>query len=518
MVSWQSPMSKVWKILALLLVITVLVWLASMWRWQSTQTDPSGSELAVQLGLLPVLLTAALVATLWSVKRLRHYAAAPTPLPASTAQAAPTASAAERTAAAERSATVRVLAASAQVRAGASWQSAMTSIAEGSCKAELDAALKDDDGIAVFTAPMPDLSTDFVATALDDLVARLARETPAEWTGHVPRAEVVRALTMLSAAGGAMQEAIEARWPALQAPPSRPSPGSRPVVLPTVSLQVGLPARWSQADRQLATAWIERWLDPVMEDGFKAAGQSRAMAGTHPALHLQVHAVESAEALWRQADQQLLQWHRERQPGLLWLMAADSLVGEHEVAVLGAAGELFSGRQQRGRVPGEAAAMLLLASDAWREPAGAPAPLARLHRTSLVERDKSADASGRISPQALVQAVTDTLQASGVDAATVQHLTTDADHRASRTAEVFETAQQLLPALDTSEHALRLGLGCGDLGIARLPSCVALAAAQVQEAGTAGLVLAAQSPLHRMAVLLTPIPPPVEDAAALKAA
>lgn len=504
-------MAKVWKILALLLVITALVWLASLWRWQSAQVDPAAGDLLVQLGLLPVVLTAALVASVWGIKHLRSYAAAPTPLPTSK-QAAPQAQ--PNTAAAERSASVRVLAAQAQVRAGTTWQAAQSAIAEGQCKAELDPALKDDDGIAVFTAPMGELSTDAVAAELDDLLLRLAKAEPQAWAGHVPPAELKRALSLLAAAASPMLEVLEAQWPALQPPPSTPRTGAASqLVLPTVSIRVGLPARWQEPARKLATAWIERWLEPVLDAGFKAAGQSRAMAGTRPALQWQVHAVDNAEALWLLMDQQLLQWQREQQPGLLWMLAADSLVSEELVAVMSLANELFSGRRQNGRVPGEGAASLLLASQAWASPAKAPPPVARLHRASLAKRDKSADASGRITPQALQQAVTDALQGSGIEAAQVQQFTTDADHRASRTAEVYETAQALLPHVDTSEHALRLGLGCGDMGIASLLACTALTAQQVESSQATALVLGTQSPFDRLAVPLTPAPPPGAAAA-----
>lgn len=501
-------MAKVWKILALLLVITALVWLASLWRWQTSHVDPAAGDLLVQLGLLPVILTAALVASVWGVKHLRSYAASPAPLPTA-ASASPTGQPAPRSAAAQQPSSVRVLAASAQQRAGASWQGAQSAIAEGQCKAELDPTMKDDDGIAVFSAPMPDLSTDAVAADLDDILAALAKAEPAEWSGQVVPAEVPRALALLATAAAPMHEALEAQWPALQLPSSPPrSAAGTPVVLPTVAIRIGLPARWPQSAHKLATAWIERWLEPVLDAGFKAAGQSRTLACTRPAMQWHVHAVDNAEALWLLMDQQLLQWQREQQPGLLWVLAADSLISEDTVATMSAAGELFSGRRQQGRVPGEAAAALLLASPAWPTPKGAAPPSARLHRASIAKRDKSADASGRITPQVLQQAVGDALQGSGITAEQVQHITTDADHRASRSTEFYETRQALFPHIDTAEAALRLGVGCGDTGIAALMACTALAVDHLETSQAPALVLGVQSPFDRLAVLITPPMPP----------
>jgi len=502
-------MAKVWKILALLLVITALVWLTTMWRWQSAQLDPSTTDLALNLGVLPVVLTAALVMTLWAVTRLRSYATAPPAPIATAATAAPQAAA--TTAASERSAHSRLLASSVQIRAGSKWSEAQSGIAAGECKPDLDAQLKDDDGVAVFTAPMPDLSTDALADALTELIAPLAQAQPEAWAGYQAPAEVLRALALIDMATGPMQEALAAQWPALSAPP--PSPRNKPAapaLPPSVSIRVAVPARWSAQSQQAAGAWLEQLFEPFIAAGLQAAGQSRAMAhSVRPAVQLHVHPVANAEAFWLLMDQQLLQWQRDKQAGLLWVLAADSLVSEGDTAAMASAHELFSGNNQRGRVPGEAAATLLLASPAWPDLPHAEPPQAQLHRANLMRRDKSADASGRVSPQTLVQSATDALKASGWEPAQVQHITTDADHRASRTSEVYEALQELLPHIDTGEQALRLGTGCGDLGVARLLACVALTAGQVQESQKPALVLGAFPAFERFAVVMTPpVAPP----------
>jgi hypothetical protein len=510
-------MAKVWKILALLLVITALVWLTTMWRWQSAQVDPSTTDLALTLGVLPLVLTAGLVMTLWAVKRLRSYAAAPTAAaPAATTSAAQPAAAAQ-TAANERSAHVKVLASAVQLRAGSQWSAVQTSIASGECKPDLDAQLKDDDGIAVFTAPMPDLSTEGLADALAEAVETLARAKPEAWAGYEAPAEVLRALTLLEAAAGSMHEALESQWPALAAPPpSQRHKPTAPAMPPMVAIRVAVPARWSAQSQQAAGAWLAQLFYTHIEAGLQAAGQSRAMAhSVRPAVQLHVHPVASAEAFWLLMDQQLLQWQRDKEPGLLWALAADSLVSENDSTAMAASKELFSGNNQRGRVPGEAAAGLLLASPTWPDMPEAEPAQARLFRANLMRRDKSADASGRVSPQTLLQTATDALKASGWAPAQVEHMTSDADHRASRTSEVYETLQELLPHLDTSEQALRLGVGCGDLGVARLLTCVALTAGQVQESQKPALVLGAFPAFERFAVVMTPpVAPPEAPAAA----
>lgn len=508
-------MAKLWKILALLLVITALVWLTTLWRWQSAQFDPSPADLALNLGILPLALTAALIGTLWAVKRLRSYAAAPTAAPPATQAATPSAQPAA-TAASERSATVRVLAASTRLRAGSDWNSAHKGIATGECKPGLDAHLKDDDGIAVFTAPMPDLSIEPMADTLPELISGLEKTAPDVWTGYEAPTEMQRALVLLQDATSDLSETLEAQWPVLgmMPPVPRSGAGAPPSLPPCVAIRVGIPARWSPATQQLATRWIEDHFDPLIEAGLKAAGQSRAMASAaRPAVQLHVHAVDNAEAFWLLTEQQLRLWNRDKQPGLLLALAADSLVGDGDVAAMSAARELFSGHNQQGRVPGEAAAGLLLASATWPAIEAAEPPMARLAQASLARRDKSADASGRVSPHTLIQAVKDALQGTGLDAGAVQHVTTDADHRASRTGEVYETVQELMPHVDPGEHALRLGMGCGDLGVARLLACAALTATQVRESNAPALVMGAFAAHERLALLVMPAAAPTEAAA-----
>ncbi|MBL0730537.1 hypothetical protein [Piscinibacter sp. HJYY11] len=509
-------MAKVWKVLALLVVVTALVWLTTLWRWQSGHVDPSPVQLLTHLVLLPMVLTLALIAMVWGVKRLRAYAAAPVVAATPKVTAQPTAA----LAAAATPLTSQVLAVAVKVRAGAEWKAAQSSIASGDCKIELDKQMRDDDGIAIFTAAMGDLSTDGMAETLEGLAGSKLHGLPQDWAGDTQFAEMQRALTLLEAAVDDMLDSVEAQWPALAVPlPAARSQATAAVLPPAVSIRVGIPSLWPLSAQQLAGAWLAQHFEAHIEAGLAAAGQSRAMASTaRAAVQLHVHPVDSAEAFWLLMEQQLHQWQRERQPGLLWALAADSLVGESTVTSLTHANELFSGRRQQGRVPGEAAAGLLIATPNWPAPPEVK-PLATLYKASLAKRYKSADASGRITPQTMVQSVTDTLQGSGLDAAQVQHLTTDADHRVSRTAEVFETVQQLLPHLDAGEHVLRLGVGCGDVGIARLVACAALTATQVQASEAPALLLGAHSPFERLAVLMTPaLPTPAPAPAAAPAA
>jgi len=78
-------MVNILKALFLLLLIAAMVWLSTLWRWQTTQADPSGEDVLVYLVLLPLALTAALLAALWLGKKIRKTLEPPAQPPANKA-------------------------------------------------------------------------------------------------------------------------------------------------------------------------------------------------------------------------------------------------------------------------------------------------------------------------------------------------------------------------------------------------------------------------------------------------
>jgi hypothetical protein len=485
-------MTKVWKILALLVAITVLVWLTTLWRWQTSNVDPSGSAIALNLLLLPLGLTMTVLLAMWSVRRLHSYASAPL-----VSETVSTQTTSAITDASERSAPFIVLASGVELRSGGDWNIACSSIESGECKAELDSELKDDDGIAVFTARIPEMDTDAVEASIAELVEGLAAEQVEEWASYKAPTDLVRVLSLLIQSMNNMQTPLEAQWEAFK--------NSDPSRIPTVTLSLVIPARWPAPAQRVATAWLTKQFDPLLEAGLQAARQSRAMARSdRPAVHLQVHAVASAEDFWSMLDQKLVQWQRDDEAALMLVMAADSRISEEEILRLSAQQTLFSGVNPLGLVPGEGAASLLLASSVWPQPANAEPAMAHMHRASLARRDKSADASGRLTANTLQQVAEAALKVSRIEPTAIMHLTTDADHRGSRTGEVYGTMQELLPHLDAATDGLRAGVGCGDLGIVRLLACAALSASKVADSQTPALVLGVLPAFERFAVVLTP--------------
>ena len=500
-------MIKVWKLLLILLVLTALVWLSTLWRWQTNHVDPSTQDIVLQLVLLPLGLTAFIAISIWMVRRLRKYAVAPLPAPSAAASKGNTEpdAAQSKSGQAERVLAWNVLQSNALLRAGAEWGSIHAAIQSGECKAELDPVLVGDDEVAFFTCRNKDI-TDEAALALltDSQGAPKAQDPKSAGAGTTQsncRPEMLRAMVLLQKNLEHMEEGLSAQVEVLvnqEAEKEQRSSASLALAPSAIQLQIAVPARWTAAEQLVASTLVNSWLAALQ----KKWQQDQQSAHAATVLKLQLLPVENAEKQALAIDNQLLQWHRSGTRGLLLAMATDSLIGLDSISALSEAGVLFGVKHQNGTVPGEGAAALLLANANWPMQAEAVKTLPRLMRLSLVQRQKSADDIGKVSIVQLQQATQDCLQASGLQASDISAICSDTDRRASRNTEVLEVMNASLAHLEPNEHALCLGIGCGEMGVARYLVSVATAATQVQTKQAPILVLGANDALQRSAQLV----------------
>lgn len=506
-------MGKLLKAVLLGLVVGALVWLVTLWRWQTSNHDASGAEIVGQLFVLPVLLTGVLLLAVWGVGKVRADAAKPVVVKAAARSVAAQPMAAP--AVDERRLSVAVLQSAVNLSAGGSAEQALAQLQSGQLRPGLDPELQDVDGLPVFSARLPELDVD-----------RLRERLPTEVSDRV-----VRALSLLQDPADALMGravALAEDWAVAATPvgspaaaasdqpaylngmaPPMPEATRRAAMLPRLSVRLALPSGWSDAEREHAAAWL-RMRCALLSDECEAFRASPAMA--------HVHALDHTEALWSLLDQQTVQWSREGSPQWGVVLVADSAIDAAEVERRQAVGELFTSLHQTGRIPGEAAAGLLLVSPSWPGLAEQSPLPARLFRPVRLRREKSADAAGRVGPAVLREALDQALR---VCAALPDHLArvlADGDHRASRTAELFEALQELAPGLDPMLTVTRVGEACGDLGLAGglVPAALATDVAQQDDAAGVTLAVLVQATHDRVALALTPwtwTPPSVAPAA-----
>ncbi|MFT3856102.1 MAG: hypothetical protein QM742_00810 [Aquabacterium sp.] len=513
-------MNRVFKAGGVWLAIAVIVWMTSIWRWQSTGRDVSQGEVLGQLVVLPLLLALALLGAVWGVGRLRKQAARPLGPPVSAkapdAHAAGVAGAADAAVsdAALRAAKAWVLASAVHVPAGdeplAAWQRMM---ARG-LRPALDASLQDVDGMPVMTARVAELAPDDVA---GELVRHLADGEGASacveraWAlmqaplqrlldalGDLPVADVhgmSGAEAGLPAASDGQAMAMKAHLSGVARPAAAAVVQARDAAAPQLTVRILLPSHWAPAQREALIAALRARCGVLLD--WAAQHQARGIVWrTDP--------VAEPESWWAEFDHTMLQWARDTRPQLMLLLAADSGLDQDSIDRMQSRGELFTPMHQIGRMPGEGCVGLLLSNGRgpWRD-----APIV-LHRPVHARRERSADAVGRVGTQALHAALDAALRnaLSGGEPDPARLLVAaDADHRASRAAELFEALQEAVPGLDPMVSVVRVGEACGDLGLASALAPVALAAAALQaDEGTPTHALAVhlQSPHDRVVLAL----------------
>lgn len=514
-------MAKALKVGALWLAIAVVVWLITIWRWQSTGHAATTGDIVGQLFVLPLLLTIVFVLALWSIDRLRVQVAAPVVSPVPQAGPAvaldPTAAQGGLAGDDTRALSAWVLAEAMTLAAGADAASAWSGLQSRTVRPALDRALQDIDGMPVFTARVPELDLDDWLDAHAELAASHQPALPEPVLRGLALLEgplhqmlsVIEGLVPDSvdaegvpgkASHGVTTPSMKAHLSGVAAPVSKAASLAQAARAPQLTMRVLLPAHWPKPDRDAAIDWLRSqcgglldWADVAQAHGVRWSTEPLAQP----------------ESLWDEVDQCMVAWSRQARPELLLVLAVDSAIDAGSVGRMQGVGELFTATHQTGKVPGEGAVALLLANAHWPGLSEVePRPI-QVWRPVRTRRDKSADAAGRVGTQALSRAIG---QAVSQCRATKDSLlvVADADHRASRTAELFESLQDVLPGLDPMLAVTRLGEACGELGMARALAPSALACTALRSTGEPGQVAVAalvQSSHDRVVVALAPWAP-----------
>lgn len=409
----------------LFVAIACLVWVGVLWHWQATRRDMSTEDILLYLGALPVTLFVLALASVWAWRGASaRLAASPGAATAPAAASVPDAGEAQA-----RQATVQMLTAQAACGAGAALDELIEAAASGNPRPALDESLRDAQGLPVMAARCASLKTDEVERQLASLSVTAA-EPPAE--------ALLRAMALLEPLLSATSDSLAA-WSDRLAPARRA--GTAPAPLPhRVRVLSAWPAGLSDAHRALADGWLAERLR-AHTDGVVAADAWLPQPGT----------ACSGPELWLEADRLLATLAHEDHDDIVLLAACHSDLNVTTVARLDEARDLFCAAQPKGVIPGEGAAVLVLAGPAWppAKPDGPPAP--HLHRAAVARRDKAVDAAGRVSADLAGELLRQALAVASVAAAGTAGLASDADQHSARGPEVHAAALEHLPHLDAGE-------------------------------------------------------------------
>ena len=79
----ERTLTKLIYSIGLLIVVGTMVWLTTLYRWQTAGMEPSLVEVIVYLAVLPIGLTAVLLVMQWQGRKLREFIESPAEPPAS---------------------------------------------------------------------------------------------------------------------------------------------------------------------------------------------------------------------------------------------------------------------------------------------------------------------------------------------------------------------------------------------------------------------------------------------------
>lgn len=451
--------------LVLAVLMTSLVWALVLGWWQAAGFEPTTVDVATHLVLLPATLIGGflLLRTFIEHLRLSPHSAANTHAPP-----APDTSGLQVSAAS--SPTHRpdalLIAFALQCAHGTDPAQVLDAGRHG-CAPPLDDHLRNAHGFPVFAARVANLSPEALDEALYDRAVDMPQPT---------REEERRALAMLHMTlPHALDEITE-------------SIAHHPAVIRSV---FWLSDRdWPDEHRAGLATWLRR--------------KHLAPCGITP-TDVQFRHVQDDAHAFEIIDEVTAALGRQDSPAIALVMGAVSHVGEGTVANWESRSHLFTAYTQDGQIPGEAAAVLLLAN-----PAGAALvrrmPSPRLSRAAWRRSPRAGDAGATTDGSLLGSLIDAILTDTGVGAAQISDVLADADHRAPVTKELLRTLSDRFPALEPLSDTLSLGPATGFVSpIGGLVALLCAAEAAIAADGLA-LCLTCQSDNARAAMIVDASP------------
>jgi hypothetical protein len=450
--------------------VFVLCWGGALWYWRRSNTMPGSADVVLYLLLLPLVV----LFLLWFAKRLVLLASA-----APLASSAP-AAAAPAPAPARATPVLHLVAGALRLPHGQSAQELRDAIGANEARPALDAELMDDYGFPVMSARVDGLDTEAVKESMAAWLATQGLPDPGfkeeQWRALALGADVAVELGQAAS--------VHAHLGAEGAAGTVP-------ILPMLQLLPLLPTGWDLGQRLAAGRWLQHL---VQQQGWPAERLALSAAAERG----------SAEplALLTQLSQQ---GEHDAQPFAAIVLACASHLGEDTIDAWTSQGLLFTARNQRGQIPGEGAAGLLVADGSQARLFEAPdAP--QLHATLQGAHAASTDGPGQLDAGLLSSLGKDALRCAASQAGDVHLVVGDADHRGSRVGELMAAAAAAAPQLDTATQVIGVAGCCGRAGAVGAVAALVLARQESDDNASHVLYLSNQDAFQRSAAVVRPAP------------
>jgi hypothetical protein len=481
----EACLMRPWlKNLLLGCLVFTLCWGGALWYWRSNNTMPGSADVVLYLILLPVVV----LFLLWFAKKLVLLAGA-APAVAAAPVAAPAPAPAPVIAP-----PLHLVAGALRLPHGQSAQEFREAVDAGEARPALDPELHDDHGFPVMSARVPGLDTAVTQQAMHAWLDAQSLPAPGftdeQWRALALGADVV---AELGQAAGAHEHLYGYHGA---------TPTDRAATpLPMLQLLPLLPTGWDLGQRMAAGRWL---LNLVQQQGWPAERLSLSAAAERGIIE--------PLALIAQLAQQ---GAAAGQPYVALVVACASHLGEETIDAWSSQGLLFTARNQRGQIPGEGAAGILLA-DATQAILFDAADAPQLHAAMHGAHGASTDGPGLVDSTLLSGLGSDALRGAASEGADVQLVVGDADHRGSRNGELLAAAGACAPQIDAATQVLGVAACCGQAGAVSALAALVLARQETLDNASHVLYLSNLDPHQRSAAVVRP--PPESGAAAPAAA
>lgn len=495
------------KGLSLFIAVTCLVWLAVIWRWNATSRDMSTYDIVMYLVLLPLLMFMLVAASLWAYKGFQEKAKAKAENPEASSSAS-TQSQPKPLTESEKSRrqTFQLISGRAMTSAGSSVEAIEGAAKNGDPVPKLLDDLLDEGGMPVMAAKSEDIELSVyddqiqpkIESVLKDVIA-----TKPEWSNEEPDQAFKRALIML-------HQVLEqnftdlAPWTQHLAKTNTGSNSSaaQQATGPRLRILTHWPSSFSAFEKALANGWLK---DAVLGAELPVLASFMSTDTPDPQHD---GLMESGIGLWHTADALFKQMETQQRHDLIMLLTCESLVSEAKVGQLETQNRLYTTTNKLGLMPGEGAAGLILADSSWVAPEDVSPLPAMVHRPTIVKRDKSIEAAGKVTPDVVMNAVDMALQGSEVASAEFASLITDADTHTPRGQEVFLTSGSRFAHMEANEEVLSTGITTGAINAVSCLMVVAMAANKAASSEKPVMALSVFDTHWRMATVAKPQLPP----------
>ncbi|BBP00044.1 hypothetical protein [Sulfuriferula nivalis] len=448
---------------------TLAIWLLVIAYWRTNMHMPSTIDVATYLVIMPLTL----LLSIYIIKRAGNGLLALTTKTenqtVNTNENAATLKAqAEEEAA--RSWTALITTSAIHTRFGTTASDIIDAIKNKKTKFELDTQLTDTNGYPVLSGRIEDLET-------DDAVAHFKQFINSQALPEQPwHTEDLRTITLAHNVCQDLSQALLSN-PNLNKLIVKIDNTTPKANIPNIYLTSILPSSWTEQQKQQVQLWL---LNILSTQGLPSNNViSHPLNASNPDDPLLL--IDSINV---EINQQPTQ-------GLHIIIASHSLIGDQSNLA----------NNTTHRIPGEAAAGLILTDPKWAETLALSSPV-KIHRIAQLNREKSADEAGKINPETLIKTIENAIAIANIDQAAVKTITADSDDRPTRIGELYEAINTSTTDIEPTENCFQIAYHCGETGSVSTLLAVISAADQVQKNEQAALCLCNNDSLKRSAIVI----------------